>query len=48
MEYDERQEKAKQLGNIDLEMIKDPEFREFYNDMLAKTWEKYQQMKEKK
>jgi hypothetical protein len=28
-------------------MLKDPKFREYYNDMLALTWEKYIQMKEK-
>ena len=30
------------------EMLKDPKFREFYNDMLAITWEQYQKIKEKK
>lgn len=30
------------------EALKDPEFREFYNDMLAKTWEMYKEVKEKK
>lgn len=30
------------------EALKDPSFREFYNDMLAKTWEMYKEAKEKK
>lgn len=47
MEYDTQQEKAKQIGNIDLEMIKDPGFREFYNETLAKTFKMYKEMKEK-
>jgi len=30
------------------DMLEDPEFKEFYNDMLAKTWEMYKQMKREK
>ncbi len=47
MEFDRQQEKAKQIGNIDMEMIKDPKFREFYNEILGQTLEKYREMKEK-
>ncbi|MCJ7570537.1 MAG: zinc ribbon domain-containing protein, partial [Candidatus Thermoplasmatota archaeon] len=39
---------ATDTGIATQEMLKDPEFREFYNDMLALTWEKYKQIKEKK
>jgi len=39
---------ATETGIATQEMLKDPKFREFYNDMLAMTWEKYAKMKEKK
>ena len=39
---------ATTTGVATQEMLKDPKFREFYNDMLALTWEKYVQMKEQK
>ncbi len=38
---------ATETGIATQEMLKDPKFREFYNDMLAMTWEKYAKMKEK-
>ncbi len=39
---------ATTTGIATQEMLQDPKFREFYNDMLALTWEKYMKMKEKK
>ena len=39
---------ATETGLATQEMLKDSDFRDFYNDMLALTWEKYQKMKEKK
>ena len=39
---------ATETGLATQEMLKDAEFKEFYNDMLALTWEKYQKMKERK
>jgi integrase len=39
---------ATRTGIATQDMLKDKKFREFYNDMLASTWEKYQKMKEKK
>lgn len=38
---------ATTTGITTQEMLKDPQFREFYNEMLLATWEKYKQMKEK-
>lgn len=38
---------ATTTGIATQEMLQDPNFREFYNDMLALTWEKYQKMKGK-
>ncbi len=38
---------ATTTGIATQEMLKDPQFREFYNEMLLVTWEKYKQMKEK-
>jgi len=37
---------ATETGLATQEMLKDPKFRDFYNDMLALTWEKYMKMKE--
>ena len=37
---------ATTTGIATQEMLKDPGFREFYNDMLALTWEKYMKMKD--
>jgi site-specific recombinase XerD/phage FluMu protein Com len=48
IEFDKQKEQATQMGFVDMEMIKDPKFREFYNSMLADLWEKYKQMKEEK
>jgi site-specific recombinase XerD len=48
LEYDQHQEKAKQMGNINMELIKDPEFREFYNNMLADMYQKYKGSKTEK
>lgn len=39
---------ATTTGIATQELIKDPEFREFYNEMLLATIEKYQEMKERK
>jgi len=39
---------ATTTGIATQEMLQDPGFREFYNDMLALTWEKYKEMKDKK
>ena len=38
---------ATETGIATQEMLKDPNFREFYNDMLALTWEKYRKIKDK-
>ena len=38
---------AKDIGLETQEMLKDKEFREFYNEMLAQTYHKYKQRKEK-
>jgi integrase len=48
MEYDAHKNLATQMGFADLEMLKNPKFREFYNDMLALTWEKYKKMQKTK
>jgi integrase len=45
MEYDQQKEQALKTGFTTQEMLKDREFREFYNDMLAKTWEQYKKIK---
>lgn len=47
IEYDEQKEIATQTGFATQEMLQDKEFREFYNEMLAQTYHKYKQMKEK-
>lgn len=47
MEYDQQKEQATQTGFTTMDMLKDPSFREFYYKMLAATWEKYKEMKEK-
>jgi len=39
---------ATETGIATQDMLKDPEFREYFNDMLALTWEKYMKMKESK
>lgn len=39
---------ATTTGLATQEMLQDPQFREFYNEMLLATWEKYKEMKEKK
>ncbi len=39
---------ATETGIATQELIKDPEFRKFYNEMLLATIEKYQEMKERK
>jgi len=39
---------ATETGIATQEMLKDSDFRDFYNDMLALTWEKYMKMKEEK
>lgn len=39
---------ATTTGIATQEMLKDPEFREYFNDMLALTWEKYMKKKENK
>lgn len=39
---------ATTTGIVTQKMLQDPGFREFYNDMLALTWEKYMKMKEEK
>jgi len=44
----ETEKDAKSLGFTTMDMFKDPEFRNFYNETLAATWDKYQQMKEGK
>ncbi len=38
---------ATTTGIATQEMLKDPQFREFYNEMLLATWEKYKEMKQK-
>jgi len=45
IEYDKRKDQATEFGIQQLEMLKDPNFREFYNNMLADLWDKYQQKK---
>ena len=45
MEFDRQKEQATQMGFVDMEMIKDPKFREFYNEMLLNTIEKYKELK---
>ena len=45
MEYDKEKEQATQVGFASMDMLKDPEFREFYNEMLLNTIEKYKEMK---
>jgi len=39
---------ATETGIATQDMLKDPEFREYFNDMLALIWEKYMKMKESK
>jgi integrase len=39
---------ATETGLATQEMLKDAGFRDFYNDMLLATWEKYKERKEKK
>jgi len=39
---------ATETGIATQDMLKNPEFREYFNDMLALTWEKYMKMKEGK
>lgn len=47
MEFDQQKELATQTGFATQEMLQDKEFRRFYNEMLADTWLKYKQMKDK-
>jgi site-specific recombinase XerD len=45
MEYDNKKEQATQMGFASMEMLKNPSFREFYNNMLADMWMKYKEEK---
>jgi site-specific recombinase XerD/phage FluMu protein Com len=45
MEFDAQKDQATQMGYADMEMLKDPKFRQFYNDMLLTTIEKYKEIK---
>ena len=38
-------EQATQVGLASVDMLKDPKFREFYNEMLLNTIEKYKELK---
>jgi len=43
--YDKQKEQATEVGFASMDILKDPDFREFYNEMLLTTWEKYKAMK---
>lgn len=45
MDYDQQKEHATQLGFASKEMLKDPEFRQFYNEMLLSTIQRYKEIK---
>lgn len=47
MNFDKQKDRATQMGFVDMEMIKDPEFREFYNEILGQTIQRYREMKGK-
>ncbi|MBU0496521.1 MAG: tyrosine-type recombinase/integrase [Candidatus Thermoplasmatota archaeon] len=47
LEFEQRKDQATKMGFTDMDMLKDPEFRQFYNEMLAKTWENFKKMKDK-
>ncbi|GAG19013.1 unnamed protein product, partial [marine sediment metagenome] len=44
LEYDEEKEQATKVGLASVDMLKDPKFREFYNEMLLNTIEKYKEI----